>query len=144
MGTCYFFKRNAGIFRLVLYWIIRLSAVTNGKESGWTWASSLWSWTSHLQKVLEIEHTLLPKVKLENLLFSCSGVLLEPLLLVCNIQVALIHGDFRASRECHSISLKNMSLATRIHPTDIVHQLLHDNLLVMKDENYFFRTWVCS
>ncbi|CAJ0606820.1 unnamed protein product [Cylicocyclus nassatus] len=47
----------------------------------------------------------------------------------------------RSTRDCHNISIKNMSLATRIHPTDIVNQLLHDNLLVMKDENYFFRTW---
>ncbi|KAK6738877.1 hypothetical protein RB195_020771 [Necator americanus] len=47
----------------------------------------------------------------------------------------------RSVKDSHSISLKNMSLATRIHPTDIVNQLLHDNLLVMKDENYFFRTW---
>ncbi|RCN27890.1 MOZ/SAS family protein, partial [Ancylostoma caninum] len=47
----------------------------------------------------------------------------------------------RSQKDAHSISLKNMSLATRIHPTDIVNQLLHDNLLVMKDENYYFRTW---
>ncbi|EPB70349.1 WD domain, G-beta repeat protein, partial [Ancylostoma ceylanicum] len=47
----------------------------------------------------------------------------------------------RSLKDAHSISLKNMSLATRIHPTDIVNQLLHDNLLVMKDENYYFRTW---
>uniref|UniRef100_A0A0K0DAM8 Reverse transcriptase domain-containing protein n=1 Tax=Angiostrongylus cantonensis TaxID=6313 RepID=A0A0K0DAM8_ANGCA len=34
-----------------------------------------------------------------------------------------------------------MSLHTRIHPTDIVNELMRCNLLLLKDGNYFIKTW---
>ncbi|WKX97521.1 hypothetical protein Q1695_013296 [Nippostrongylus brasiliensis] len=47
----------------------------------------------------------------------------------------------RSRKDAHNISIKNMSLETRIHPTDIVNELLFHNLLIMKDGNYFIKTW---
>lgn len=78
-------------------------------------------------------------------LFFCRLIPISPVDTNYLLGVALLYTlayFSRSLKDAHSISLKNMSLATRIHPTDIVNQLLHDNLLVMKDENYFFRTWV--
>lgn len=47
----------------------------------------------------------------------------------------------RSHKDAHNISIKSMSLQTRIHPTDIVNELMRNNLLVMKDGNYFIKTW---
>ncbi|PIO70376.1 MOZ/SAS family protein [Teladorsagia circumcincta] len=47
----------------------------------------------------------------------------------------------RSRKDSTNISIKSMSLHTRIHPTDIVNELMRNNLLVMKDGNYFIKTW---
>nr|CDJ89486.1 MOZ SAS protein domain containing protein [Haemonchus contortus] len=47
----------------------------------------------------------------------------------------------RSRKDSTNISIKSMSLQTRIHPTDIVNELMRNNLLVMKDGNYFIKTW---
>ncbi|KAJ1349235.1 hypothetical protein KIN20_004709 [Parelaphostrongylus tenuis] len=47
----------------------------------------------------------------------------------------------RSLKDSSSVSIKNMSLHTRIHPTDIVNELMRSNLLLLKDGNYFIKTW---
>ncbi|KAK6056067.1 MOZ/SAS family protein [Cooperia oncophora] len=47
----------------------------------------------------------------------------------------------RSRKDATLISIKSMSLQTRIHPTDIVNELMRNNLLIMKDSNYFIKTW---
>ncbi|VDO29833.1 unnamed protein product [Haemonchus placei] len=47
----------------------------------------------------------------------------------------------RSRKDSTNISIKSMSLQTRIHPTDIVNELMRNNLLIMKDGNYFIKTW---
>ncbi|KJH47660.1 MOZ/SAS family protein [Dictyocaulus viviparus] len=47
----------------------------------------------------------------------------------------------RSIYDSSNVSIKSISLHTRIHPTDIVNELLRNNLLVMKDGNYFIKTW---
>uniref|UniRef100_A0A1I7XU25 Histone acetyltransferase n=1 Tax=Heterorhabditis bacteriophora TaxID=37862 RepID=A0A1I7XU25_HETBA len=46
----------------------------------------------------------------------------------------------RSVRNVPHTSIKEMSLRTRIHPIDIVNQLMRDRLLVYKDGNYFVKT----
>ncbi|KAK5985042.1 hypothetical protein GCK32_008476 [Trichostrongylus colubriformis] len=48
---------------------------------------------------------------------------------------------WKSRKDSTNISIKSMSLQTRIHPTDIVNELMRNNLLVMKDGNYFIKTW---
>ncbi|CAI4232749.1 unnamed protein product [Auanema sp. JU1783] len=46
----------------------------------------------------------------------------------------------RSVRNLAQTSVKSMSLSTRIHPTDIVNQLLRDKLLLYKEGNYYVKT----
>lgn len=46
----------------------------------------------------------------------------------------------RSVRSVPHTSIKHMALSTRIHPTDIVNQLMRDKLLMYKDGNYFVKT----
>ncbi|PAV91371.1 hypothetical protein WR25_12626 isoform C [Diploscapter pachys] len=45
----------------------------------------------------------------------------------------------RAIRQNPHTSIKDMSLQTRIHPTDIINQLMHDRLLVYKHGVYYIK-----
>ena len=111
-------------FRFPHKYSFRLRIVSSGEESRFTRTSSVWLGSIDLQGLLEIEYSLLFEVKFLGFIFPRRN----------NI--------FRAIRQNPHTSIKDMSLQTRIHPTDIINQLMHDRLLVYKHGVYYIKAAV--